>query len=679
MEKTEESGKDKKYKIGDLLVDEGYITSKQLGEALDAQNDVSVYTPLGEILIGLRHLNRQDLRKILRAHHKRIFIGELLINMGLVTKEHMIEALSAQKTTHKKVGETLVGMGFLSETELVNTLSLQLGIPKITPDMNLIDKSLLDGLSQPFLFKNEFLPAFRDGNTLTVIMADPLDEHTLHTLRTFFKCHIEPAVATRNEILSTIGMHFNKIELGPGKEASYTDEIKDLVIGGRDLSSIAGDSTVEIVNFIISNAISEGASDIHIEPHETSLRIRYRIDGILIHMTDLPRSITNSLISRIKVLCGLDISEKRRHQDGRIEARVLGKEIDLRVSTYAAMWGENIVIRILHRQSTLIDVDELGFSPVNIARYKKLIEYPSGIILATGPTGSGKTTTLYASLQYLNGMDKMIITVEDPVEYTIDGVVQGKIDHKLGLTYMDFLKSMMRQDPDVLMIGEIRDHVAAEAAIQAALTGHKVFSTFHTDDTTGALLRLMDMGIDTFLISSTVVSVISQRLVRTLCSHCKEAYTPGEDIFSSFSVHSIDIKKHKFFKPKGCQRCNQTGFKGRTAIHELLVVNDAIRDAILARQPSSHIRVIARERAGLISMRDDGFYKAAKGITSLEEIVRVVFYNEGDDMTSRSAEELIAMCNMTKEMFTDTGLPKSGDEVKRIKDSDASGGKKKLD
>ncbi len=656
-----------KMKVGDLLVRDGYITDEQLSEALLIQKQRSKYIPIGEICIELHFISKAMLKNILRLHQKHIPLGELIVNMGLVTPEQMETALEDQKVSKKKLGETLITNGFITEADLVDSLAIQLGIPKITPDINLIDKSLLQGLSQPFLFKHEFLPAFKelkgDAATLTVIMSDPLDEETIHTLRNFFGCNIEPAIAAKSQLNRTINHYFNKLELGPLLTQNTENSFKEttfngLVIGGTDLSKASGDSIVEILNFLISSAISEGASDIHIEPMERTFRVRFRVDGILCHKTDLPKSIIQNVISRIKVLCGLDISEKRRHQDGRIEARIMGQEMDLRVSTYASMWGENIVIRILHRQSTLIDLDELGFSPINRAMYNKIVNYPSGIILATGPTGSGKTTTLYASLQYLNAMDKMIITVEDPVEYTIEGVVQGKIDAKLGLTYMDFLKSMMRQDPDVIMIGEIRDSIAADAAIQASLTGHKVFSTFHTDDTTGALLRLMDMGIDTFLISSTVVSIVAQRLVRRLCSKCKTLYTPEESIFNSFCVHGVDTDKYNFYTSVGCKECNYTGFKGRTAIHEVLVVNDAIRDAILERKPSSHIRMVAREKANLISMRDDGFYKATEGITSLEEIVRVVFYNEGDELTTRHADELVATCKMEDSGgLSDLGLP----------------------
>ena len=648
-----------KMKIGDLLVEEGYVTNEQLSKALNLQKNKPDYIPIGEAFVELKYLSKSELKDIIRKFQKHAFLGELLVNMGLVTNNEMSQTLEFQKKyPDKKLGEILIERRFITEDDLIDTLSIQFGIPRIIPDFKLIDTKLLKGLNQTFLIKNEFMPVYKEGNILTVVLSNPLDEDTLNILHGFFKCKIETAIATRNEILRAINQHFNKVAVASEADSEAVEGRKDLVIGGKDLSKKSTDSTIEIVNYIITNALLDDASDIHIEPMERYLRVRYRIDGILQHKTDLPKGLISPLLSRIKSLCALDIAKKGSHQTGRIEAIVMGREIDLTVSTYSAMWGESLLIKILHRKNALIDLDELGFSPANKARYMKLINHPSGIILSTGPTGSGKTTTLYASLEYLNSMNKKIITVEDPVEYTIDGVIQGSFNSKGRHNYQEILSSMLRQDPDVLMIGDIHDPLAAKAGIQAALMGHKVFSTFHTEDTTGALIYLMDMDIDTFLISSTLVSVVAQRLVRLLCSKCKERYTPGDDILSSFSIHSIDVDKYAFYRPNGCKHCNRTGFKGRTAIHEVLVVNDAIRDAILDRQISTQIRVVAREKADLISMRDDGFYKAIKGITSLEEIVRVVFSNEGDDITSRSADELVAMCEMDEGHFTDLGLPK---------------------
>ena len=652
-----------KLKIGDLLVQQGLITSSQLDEALKIQKENKEYKPIGEVCANLRFISKDDLRNFLKKHNKRMNFGDLLIHMRLLTVEQLSEALELQKKNKKKLGKILIEKGFLNEFHLVDALSLQLSIPKILPNINLINKELLKGINSVFLKKNEVFPAYKEGDTLIVIMADPLDEVILNNLEIFFKCKIEPAIAPSSEIKKAIHLNFYSSNFEADIESNKEIKTKALVIGDTILSQDSGDRIINMVNFIFSDALMANASDIHIEPTEKVVSIRYRIDGMLQHRTDIPISFSQPLVSRIKILCNLDISEKRKHQDGRIEAKIMDKDITLRVSSYASLYGENIVIRILLRKGMLLDIENLYLSPINYKRYIKMLEYPSGIIMTTGPTGTGKTTTLYASLKYLNNRDKMIITVEDPIEYTIDGIVQGQINTKLGQTYSDFLKSMMRQDPDVIMIGEIRDIPAATAAIQAALTGHKILTTFHTDDTTGALLRLMDMGIDTFLISSTVVSVIAQRLVRCLCPKCKEPYEPVEELSSFNSIRDKDMKKYQFYRAKGCVDCTYTGYKDRIAIHELLVVNDAIRDAILSRKPSGQIRSIARQTAGLITLYEDGFYKASKGITSLAEIKRVGFYNESDDTIQRTVDELISLCEGVGQEFSETGLPVKKDKI----------------
>lgn len=639
MSKESPQANPRTAKLGELLVKEGLITSAQLEEAVAVQKKQQIYMPLGEICVDLKFITRDQLKKTLGTHQNRIALGELLTNLGLVTPEQVREALKEQKVTRKKIGQILVEKGYLTDNALISALNMQLGIPKITPHPSLIDKSLLKGVNETFLRKNEALPAFKQGRELTVLMADPLNQAAIADLEKFFGCKIQPAIASAEEIQNAITQCFRVDPTGGAADAQ-----KDLVIGQTNVSAESGDTAVGIVNYIISDGYKERASDIHIEAQEKGLRVRYRIDGVLYHKTDLPLFLAPSVISRIKVLCGLDIAERRRHQDGRIEAKVMDKEVDLRVSTYVAVYGESIVIRILKRETTLIELDALGFNPANRVKYAELLDEPAGIMLATGPTGSGKTTTLYASLNYLNNMFRKIITVEDPVEFTLDGIVQGHLDPKLDLTYADFLKSMMRQDPDVLMVGEIRDRVGAEAVIQASLTGHKVLSTFHTEDTTGALLRLIDIGIDPFLISSTVVAVLSQRLVRVLCPNCRQPFTPREEVLASFVVDLEEAKPFTFYQPKGCLHCNGTGFKGRVGLHELLVVNEAIRDAILGRHTSSQIRLVAREQAALVSMREDGFYKATQGVTTLEEIMRVVFHHESDAVAPRSAKQIIALC-----------------------------------
>lgn len=646
-----------KAKIGELLVDEGMITSAQLDEALAAQKKQPVYMPLGEICIDLKFITRDQLKTLLAKHQKRIPLGELLTNLALVTQEQVQECLKEQKKDPKrKLGNLLIEKGYLNENALISALNMQLGVPKMAPHVSLIDRSLLKEINEAFLRKTNAIPAFKRGNQLTVIMADPLDEATIRDLAKFFKCEILPAIASGNDIQNTINQC-----LRPEFRAGIAESSKDLIINTTNKEA-AVDSTrdpaaVDIVNYIIPDAVRDGASDIHIEAQESGVRVRYRIDGVLHHKTDLPAFLAPSLTSRIKVLSGLDIAEKRRHQDGRIEAQVLNRNIDLRVSTYVSVYGESIVIRILDRGTKLADLNSLGLNPANQAKYEELLSFPTGVMLATGPTGSGKSTTMYASLNYLNNIFRKIITVEDPVELTIEGIVQGQFEPKMNLSYSDFIKSMMRQDPDVLMVGEIRDQIAAEAVIQAALTGHKVLSTLHTDDSTGALIRLVEMGIDPYLVTSTVLGVMSQRLLRVLCQNCRQPYTPPREIFRTFHIDPQGIDGLNFYQAKGCAVCNGTGFKGRTGIHELLILNDAIREGAMTHKTSTQLRAIARQQANMISMREDGFYKAAKGITTLEEIIRVCFHNESDELDARSAESVIGLCECRNAEPIKTSIP----------------------
>jgi len=643
-------------RIGDLLVQEGAITGPQLDQALSIQKAQKVYRPIGEILVAQKFITRNHLNKILNKHQKRIPLGELLVNQGVITQDQLKEALDQQGKIGGRLGEILVKKGFINEAVLVDSLSLQLGILKMAPDFHLIDKKLLKGISEQFLTQNEIIPAFQEGDVLTVIMSDPSNQTLVRDLGRFFRCAIRPAIASSMDIRKAIKQHFRKATLGEKEPAAKDAKEKDLIIGDRDLSLEEGDTIVGVVDYIITNAILEGASDIHIEPKEESIRVRYRVDGILRHKTDLPASLALGLSSRIKILCQLDIAEKRKHQDGRIRAQIMDKEVDLRVSVYASAFGENIVIRILHRKSELIDIDQLGITPQNKVKFMKLLESPTGVVLVTGPTGSGKTTTLYAAINYLNDGQTSIITVEDPVEYVMEGVVQGQLNPKLGNTYVDFIKSMMRQDPDVIMVGEIRDATAAEGVIQAALTGHKVLTTFHTEDTTGALLRLMDMGIDTFLISSTVISVLAQRLLRVLCPTCKEAYTPDAYQMEALGVRAEKVDAYRFYKPVGCPHCENSGYRGRIAVHELLCVNDAVRDAILARKTSGEIRRIARRDANLVTMREDAFYKIIKGVTSFEEVNRVIPWQEIDAEFRRTPEEIVALAEGDVAAVKETAL-----------------------
>ena len=638
--------KPSKQKIGTLLLSEGFISENQLREAVAIQNGKNNYTPLGEVLVEMKYISKLELKDILKKYQKKLYLGELLVNMGLLSHEEVKQALEAQKIEGKKLGKILIERGYLTESCLINTLSTQLGIPKIIPTAGLIDPSVLKGISKAFIQRNECLPAFRNGDKIVVIMSDPLSDETIKILENMFKCKIEPAIAGSSEIQKGIKLIYDDLKmLDTAADKSAKNAHRGLVIGDSASVDQNEGNIVDIANFIISGAIEDGASDIHIEPMEHMLRVRYRIDGILKHKTDLPLAIAVSLVSRIKALCGMDISDKRKHHTGRLDARVMNKGFDLRVSTYASVNGECVAIRILHKESNLIDLDVLGFSPTNLIMFKRILDIPSGIIMVSGPSSCGKTTSLYAALRHLNSIDKKVITVEDPIEYKMDGVIQGQISESTGLLYTNFIKSMLRQDPDVIMVGEIRDKESAVAVIEAALTGHKVLTSFHTDDTTSAMLRMFEIGVESFLISSTIMSVMTQRLVRTLCPSCKEPYIPDENILSYFdSIYPINFEKHMFYTSTGCFDCDNTGFKGQTMVNELMVVNNEIRDAIQNKMPSAQIRHIARQSSGLISMREDAFYKATKGLTSLEEITRVVPYNEIDAQTARSSEDIVSLC-----------------------------------
>ena len=631
--------------LGEILVLEQILVEEELEELLKIQEHEN--QPLGQLSVALGFLSQHGLKLILKKYHRRMRLGEVLLTMGLVRSEQLEEALRLNEKSNKRLGECLVEMGVLTEEEIVVALSEQLDIPRVIPDFNLIDLKLLKGVSHRFLSTYQALPAFKNPNgDITVIMSDPLNEETLRDLQTFFKCPILPALATTAEIseaLSSIRQNSTLEQLTQRTDLEFITQT-NLTIEENILSDNEN-RTVSVVNYLISRAASDGASDIHIEPQVDRIRVRYRIDGVMFTKTDLPKDLGPSIASRVKALCGLNITERRRHQDGRIAAKIHLRDYDIRVSTYPSLYGENVVLRLLQRMTLLVSLEQLGFSPHTLSMYRRLMDAPAGVILVTGPTGSGKSTTLYASLSYLVSRGVSIITVEDPVEYTIEGVVQGGYDPKLGVSHGDYIKAMMRQDPDAIMIGEIRDSETAQTAIQVSLTGHKVFSTFHTDDSPGALLRLLHMGIEPYMVGSTVGAILAQRLVRVLCRHCKQEFRPDLNTLKAFGINSKEVGEHSFFRGVGCGRCRQTGYKGRTGVHELLLVDERIREAILERKTSSEIRKITRTQSKFVSLREDALFKVLKGITSLEEVNRVVYEREDGRVVPRSLDELLVRCN----------------------------------
>jgi len=653
----------KKMMLGQVLVQEGLVTEKQLQRVLTEQSRRESYLPLGEMCVHLKLVSKADLQKILRKHRGHIFMGDLLVNLGLLSQEDLLQILEFQQIESKPLGRLLIEHGMITEANLLNALSMQLGIPRLVPSPGIVQPSVLKGVSKAFLLKHDCLPVSRDGDAVTVIMSDPLSQETLQSLEKIFRCRIEPAVASSEEIQKGIKMIFDDLKLAdrPTEARVVKQEQRRMVIDDAAALARSDDNTVEVANYLITEAINENVTDIHVEPTENCLHVRFRIDGILHHKTDLPVSVAIPLTSRFKALSGLDISDTRRHQDGRLGARVGNKTFDFRISTYPAIFGESMVIRILRNQSSIMELEMLGFSPTQLELFKTLLAVPTGVTLVTGPTGNGKTTTLYASLLHLKNQNKKILTVEDPIEYTMDGVIQGQVNEKTGLTYDTFVKSMLRQDPDVIMVGEMRDNASARAVVESCVSGHKVLTSCHTEEASGALLRMYSAGIETFMISSTVMAVFSQRLLRTLCPHCKTAYTPGQDILSAFrSISPITTEDYAFFAPQGCLECDNTGYSGRTALSETLMVNNEIRDAIMNRVPTSKIRSIARRNSGLLSLQEDGFYKATRGITSLEEVLRILSCNDGDAALPFTAEQVVSLSEAGSRAYLASARSTSG-------------------
>ncbi|MBT9537260.1 MAG: type II secretion system ATPase GspE [Nitrospirae bacterium] len=551
-------------------------------------------------------------------------IGQMLIDSGLINKSQLEIALKEQQNTRRRVGETLVNLGFISTNDMLDTLSLQLGFkylkfqefPKAIPPDSYP--------SVKFMKQYRVVPIGKDNGVLKVAMADPLDSYALAALRLYFKGDIEIVLSNEKDIEEAIEQYFgNSVQMtsimeGMSEDAESLDtDIKDDVHHLRDMALEA--PIVKLVNMLITKAIEERASDIHIEAFENKIMVRYRIDGILIVAESLPKKLQSAVISRIKIMSKMNIAERRLPQDGRIKLRISGREIDLRVSTLPTLYGESVVMRILDRGNVLTSLEELGFPEAALSQFKKLIAVPYGMILATGPTGSGKTTTLYGALSKLNSFDRKIITIEDPIEYEIDGINQMQVKPKIGLTFANGLRHIVRQDPDIIMVGEIRDKETAEIAIHSALTGHLVFSTMHTNDAPGAITRLLDMGIESFLVSSALTGVLAQRLVRVICPKCKRLLSSDKGRLKEIGANEINFEA---YFGEGCDDCRHTGYKSRTGIFELMVLNDDIKRLVLDKASADVIRQKARSQ-GMGVLRECGWQKVKSGITTIDEVLRV--------------------------------------------------------
>ena len=559
----------------------------------------------------------------------KLRLGDLLVARGYLTLEQLETALADQLecSGRKLIGELLVEKEYCTEEEVLECLAVEFGVPYVRLDSRMFDPKIFDVVPREFIEKNTVLPLFKVRDVLIVAVAEPTNVFLIDQLRNIAGCEVQIAIASARDIRRMVQTYLPNTRVfviddiidGASSDAVQLIEqsIEDI---GADID-VAGESPIiRLVNYIIYNAVKEGASDIHIEPTERQLRVRYRIDGALQQSLEPPVHLGPAVASRIKIMANRDISERRLPQDGRIHVLMEGRPIDLRVSTLSMPFGEKVVIRVLDNQTISLSLQELGFSAEHLERFDEQIESSNGITLVTGPTGSGKSTTLYAALNALSSIQKNICTVEDPIEFQLPMVNQFHVNEKIGLTFPTVLRSLLRQDPDVIMIGEIRDEQTARIAIQAALTGHAVFSTLHTNDACSTVTRLIDMGIEGYLLGASLNVILAQRLCRRLCPKCKKAYEPPKAM--QLATERMGIEVDEYFRGTGCKRCRNTGFSGRIAIHEVLVVDDDLRDIITAKPNRNAIREHAQQQ-GMLPLRYDGLKKVKEGFTTIEEIFRV--------------------------------------------------------
>lgn len=561
-------------------------------------------------------------------------LGAILMEISSLTEEQLEQALAVQRERGIKLGEALIQLKFLRAEDVLKALSVQLGFPyenKI--DVETIPADLISTLPISYAKQNEVLPIRRENGTVVVAVADPTNFYALDDLRMLLGHEVKPVIASSYEIVNAINSAYNR-SAGQGDEAISELDEGDEIVGGEfnepvDLLDADDEAPIiRLVNTLLFRAVKQKASDIHIEPFERDVKVRFRINGLLYDIISPPKRAQNAIISRVKVMSQLNIAEKRIPQDGRIRIKIAGKDIDIRVSTIPTAHGESVVMRLLDAGSIMLDLDQLGFSGHNLERFDRLIQNKNGIILVTGPTGSGKSTTLYAALSKLNTNDVKILTVEDPVEYQLKGVNQMQVNPKIELTFATGLRAFLRQDPDIIMVGEIRDRETAEVAIQASLTGHLVLSTLHTNDAASSITRLVEMGVEPFLVASSVLGIIGQRLVRTICHECGRPYTPEDEELEKVGLTKAALHGKQVFRPVGCPSCMETGYAGRCGIHEAMIVTDAIRNELMKGSDATQIKKVAVEQ-GMRTLREDAALKVTQGITSIAEVLRVTQEESG--------------------------------------------------
>jgi len=592
--------------LATLLLEKEAITEKQLLYALRVNKKMATPQTMLQTLIELGYTSGDKVKQALQSSSLNIRLGDLLVALGYLKETDLRQALGIQKEMggKKRLGEILIEGGFIEERRFLETLSYQVGYPVISVSYSKLDKSLFNVMPATVCEEYGILPISREGNIVTIAFADPLDKNAFIAAERFFGSNYAPAITSKASIKEALAARQQSTE----PAVVVSDE----------------NTVIVIINTLIDDAIQEGASDIHIEPMHDRLRIRFRRDGVMQHHKDFLKTLAPQISSRIKIMGQADIAEKRRHQDARVlyASRKHGVNVDLRVSFFITIHGENIVIRLLSSKTSLLDLKEIGMAPRMLESFiYNAVDAPTGVMIITGPTGSGKTNTLYSCVDHMNDIHTSIITAEDPVEIVIDGICQCSINPKIGVTFEETLRHIVRQDPDVIVLGEVRDKFSAETAIEAALTGHKVLTTFHTEDSVGALIRLLTMQIESFLIASTITCVVAQRLLRRICTYCSEPYNPTPLDLSRMYMSASDIAGANFMHGRGCKACGFSGYKGRIGVFELLMMNEVMRNAILENRSSLEIRRMSIESAGLVSLFEDGLLKAAQGKVSVQEII----------------------------------------------------------
>lgn len=559
-------------------------------------------------------------------------LGEMLVRVNLVTPEQLDEALALQKTAGGRIGSILVKLGYISEEQIASFLGRQYGVPPVDPNKGTIDPAVLKLVPAEVARKRLLIPLSRSGSILTVAMADPSDIFAIDEVRFITGHYIQPMVAPDTSIQNALNRYYEAA--GSARSLVRDFEQKDLGVAepdrwGIDLAKLYRATEevpiVKLVNLILTDAINKGASDIHLEPYEKAFRIRFRLDGILYEVMSPPLTLHAAVASRIKIMAQLDIAERRMPQDGRIKVRMQEQELDLRVSTVPTLFGEKVVMRLLDRANLELDMSKLGFEPEALAMFEKAILAPYGMILVTGPTGSGKTTTLYSALNRLNSTGTNIMTAEDPIEYNLAGINQTQVKPDIGLTFAALLRSFLRQDPDIIMVGEIRDFETAEIAIKAALTGHLVLSTVHTNDAISTVGRLISMGVPPYLVSASLNLLLAQRLVRRLCAECRVEVSVPVSTLTDIGFSPQEAKSVTCYQGKGCIACRDTGYRGRIGLYEVVLLNEQMREAILNGASVGELRIL-QDKYGMRNLRESGLQKIREGATTVEEVVRVTSF-----------------------------------------------------